>query len=192
MVDDPNLLWFGFFLWLGITLLVLSLFGSKSKEKALKSGSLTDTLLAKQAADAIEIEQLRQQCQRLRLQLEEQSTQLSGDFQDKTFEQLRPLLINYPTARQMAEAKPDLSAKNLVALLTPLENLTESWGYEPIGKPWEQVSYDPQLHQPDADDITEGELVYIRFVGYRDGERILYPAKVSRILPGGIKFKDEG
>jgi hypothetical protein len=43
------------------------------------------------------------------------------------------------------------------------------------------------LHQPDVEDITEGELVYIRFVGYREGERILAPAKVSRTLPPGMK-----
>jgi hypothetical protein len=79
-----------------------------------------------------------------------------------------------------------LPAKNLVALFTPLENLLKSWGYEPIGTPWEQAPYNPQLHQPDVSDITEGELVYIRFVGYRDADRILSPAKVSRTLPPGI------
>ena len=37
------------------------------------------------------------------------------------------------------------------------------------------------------EDIQPEELVYIRFVGYREGEQILCPAKVSRTLPGGIK-----
>ena len=32
----------------------------------------------------------------------------------------------------------------------------------------------------------EGELVYIRFVGYQNGDKILYPAKVSRTLPPGF------
>ena len=32
----------------------------------------------------------------------------------------------------------------------------------------------------------EGELVYIRFIGYQKGDNILYPAKVSRTLPGRL------
>ena len=139
------------------------------------------------STSATEIEQLRQQCLRLREELQQQASQLRTDERDSTFEQLQTLLTNYPTARIMVQSKSDLPAKNLVALFTPLENLLKSWGYEPIGTPWEQVPYDPQLHQPDADDIAVGELVYIRFVGYRDGDRILSPAKVSRTLPPGIK-----
>lgn len=140
-----------------------------------------------EATDATEIAELRQQCFRLREELQQQKTQLTIDFRNATFELLQTLLTNYPTARKMAEAKPDLPAKNLSALFTPLENLLKSWNLEMIGSAWEQVVYNPQLHQPDVEDITEGELVYVRFVGYRDGERILAPAKVSRTLPGGMK-----
>jgi molecular chaperone GrpE (heat shock protein) len=139
------------------------------------------------ATDAGEIEELRQQCLRLRGELQQQKNQLTDDFRYSTFEQLQTLLTQYPAARKRAEAKPDLPAKNLCALFTPLENLLSSWGFETIGSAWEQVAYNPQLHQPDVEDITEGELVYVRFVGYRDGERILCPAKVSRTLPGGMK-----
>jgi len=134
-----------------------------------------------------EIEELRQQCFRLREELQQQKTQLTADFRRATFEQLQTLLTSYPAASKMAEAKPNMPAKNLSALFTPLENLLSSWDFETIGSAWEQVTYNPQLHQPDVEDITEGELVYIRFVGYRDGERILAPAKVSRTLPAGIK-----
>lgn len=134
-----------------------------------------------------EIEELRQQCFRLREELQQQKTQLTADFRRATFEQLQTLLTNYPAARKMAEAKPDMPAKNLSALFTPLENLLSSWDFQTIGSAWEQTAYNPQLHQPDAEDITEGELVYIRFVGYREGERILAPAKVSRTLPPGMK-----
>ena len=134
-----------------------------------------------------EIEELKQQCFRLREELQQQKTQLTADFRRATFEQLQTLLTNYPAARKMAEAKPDMPAKNLSALFTPLENLLSSWDFETIGSAWEQTIYNPQLHQPDVEDITEGELVYIRFVGYRNGEQILTPAKVSRTLPGGIK-----
>ena len=134
-----------------------------------------------------EIEELRQQCLRLREELQQQKAQLTADFRRATFEQLQTLLTNYPAARKRAEAQPDMPAKNLSALFTPLENLLSSWDFQTIGSVWEQTAYNPQLHQPDVEDITEGELVYIRFVGYREGERILAPAKVSRTLPPGMK-----
>jgi hypothetical protein len=64
--------------------------------------------------------------------------------------------------------------------------LLADWGYEPIAEVWEQVAYDPQLHQADEEDIAEGETVFVRFIGYRDGDTILAPAKVSRTLPPGV------
>ncbi|MDB9315485.1 helix-turn-helix domain-containing protein [Spirulina sp. CS-785/01] len=130
-----------------------------------------------------EVTQLQQQCRRLRNELQQQSQQLPQDIKQATFEQLQTLLMNYPTATVMAQSKPALPAKNFIPLFTPLKNLLQSWGYEPIGSAWEKVSFDPQLHQPDSPDIQAGEPVYIRFVGYREGDRILCPAKVSRYLP---------
>jgi molecular chaperone GrpE (heat shock protein) len=132
------------------------------------------------------IKDLELQCQRLREELKQQSQQLQSDFQQETFTQLQTLLSNYPTVKKMALAKPDLPAKNLVSLFTSLDNLITNWGYNAIGETWEQVNYNPQLHQADSDDIQEGELVYIRFIGYQDGDKVLYPAKVSRTLPPGF------
>ncbi|MBD2570474.1 molecular chaperone GrpE [Anabaena lutea] len=132
------------------------------------------------------IKELEIQCQRLREELKQQSQQLQSDFQNETFTQLQTLLSNYPTVKKMALAKPELPAKNLISLLTSLDNLITTWGYNAIGETWEQVNYNPQLHQADSDDIQEGELVYIRFIGYQNGDKILYPAKVSRTLPAGF------
>ncbi|NER30054.1 MAG: helix-turn-helix domain-containing protein, partial [Symploca sp. SIO1C4] len=121
------------------------------------------------AVDTAEIEQLRQQCQQLQEELQQQLHQLRANERRSTFCQLQTLLTNYPTARSIVQRKPDLPAKNLVAILMSLDNLLKSWGYQFIGSVWEQVPYNPQLHQPDTDDIQPGELVYIRFVGYREG-----------------------
>lgn len=103
--------------------------------------------------------------------------------QRQTFEQLQTLLVNYPTVTKAAQAKPEMLAKHVTPLFTPLENLLDSWGYAAIGEPWAAVEFDPQLHQPDVADIEPGEAVYVRFVGYRYGEVIVCPAKVSRTLP---------
>jgi hypothetical protein len=105
--------------------------------------------------------------------------------QREVFAQLQTLLVNYPTVAKAAQAKPEMPAKNIVPLFTTLGNLMAAWGYVPIGQPWEKVEFNPQLHQPDVADIQPGELVYVRFIGYRDGADILVPAKVSRNLPQG-------
>jgi molecular chaperone GrpE (heat shock protein) len=163
---------FAIFLWLIITIFLLYLFGDRERSQQ-SSANL----------ELKEIDVLKKQCQRLKQELQQQSQLSKIEINRAIFERLQTLLTNYPTACMVAQTKPDLPAKNLVALFTPLENLLSSWGYQAIGQPWEQISYDPQLHQPDNDDIIEGELVYIRFVGYRDRDKILVPAKVSRQLP---------
>jgi molecular chaperone GrpE (heat shock protein) len=149
-----------------------------------------DTIIDNQSVNSPDTEQkikdLEIQCQRLREELKQQSQQLQTDFQQETFTQLQTLLSNYPTVKKMALAKPELPAKNLSSLFTSLDSLITNWGYTAIGETWKQVNYNPQLHQADSDDIQEGELVYIRFIGYQNGDKVLYPAKISRTLPGGF------
>jgi hypothetical protein len=187
----------GIFFWLIISIFFLITFGSssgkndnkfnpakKTPSNTVKENNLNDLT---NNDNREEIINLQKQCQRLREELEAQSSLLKSDFRSEVFEQLQTLLTNYPTAREMAKVKPDLPAKNLISLFTSLENLLENWGYETIGKPWEEVNYNPQIHQADSDDIEVGESVYIRFVGYRDGENILYPAKVSLNLPSNLQ-----
>jgi predicted RNase H-like nuclease (RuvC/YqgF family) len=134
-----------------------------------------------------EIMALTQQCQRLREELKTQGEQVRVDAIVGGFEQIQTLLTQYPSVRKMVESQPELPARNIVALLTSLENILKFWECQSIGKPWEMVEYNPQLHQGDVDDIQIGESVYIRFIGYQRGDRILIPAKVSRTLPLGAK-----
>ena len=181
MTDDPELFWFGVVLTFVTICFTLSLVGTGTKALAIPPTATSDV---NSIANA-HIAELQQQCQRLRAELQQQKTQLKVDFQDNTFAQLQSLLTHYPSARKMAERKPDLPARNFNALFTPLDNLLQSWHVEPIGAVWEEVSFNPQLHQPDAEDIATGEPVYVRFVGYTQGDRILSPAKVSRTLPEG-------
>lgn len=133
----------------------------------------------------VQVKELKQQCARLRSQLEVQSTQTQQDSATKAFEQIQSLLTQYPSVRRMTETKPDLPARNLVGMFTALDNLANFWGYQTIGEPWKQVEFDPQLHQGDVADLVPGEVVYVRFVGYRSNNQILVPAKVSRTLPTG-------
>ncbi len=173
-MTDSNLIGFGIVLTVGCSSLILGWMS----EGVDRSNPPQDSEL--------KITELQQQCQRLREELISQKAQLSSDFSNAAFEQLQTLLTNYPSACKMAQTMPNLPARNLIALFTSLENLLQNWGIEAIGSPWQSVSYDPRLHQPDVDDMDVGECVYIRFVGYqrRDNpHQILCPAKVSRTLP---------
>jgi molecular chaperone GrpE (heat shock protein) len=177
-VQSPDLTGFSWFI-IGLAVLVAIGFRSRVNSTQPHSTQAEPTT----STGASQLDELKHQCLQLRRELEQQKRELTQDLQVSTFETLRSLLINYPTATQIAQSTPDLPAKNLTALFTPLHTLLHDWGIEPIGAPWQRVVFDPIYHQPDAGDIEAGESVYIRFVGYRQGDRILCPAKVSRTLP---------
>jgi molecular chaperone GrpE (heat shock protein) len=180
MLEQINQFGFAIILVIIVYIILRVLFPENNQDTSINNQSVTSPDTEQKIKD------LELQCQRLREELKQQSQQLQSDFQNETFTQLQTLLSNYPTVKKMALAKPELPAKNLVSLFTSLDNLITSWGYTAIGETWEQVNYNPQLHQADSDDIQEGELVYIRFIGYQDGDKVLYPAKVSRTLPPGF------
>ncbi|MEE3718017.1 hypothetical protein V2H45_14850 [Tumidithrix elongata RA019] len=159
-------------------------------KKSQKNSKPAPKTVPKETADPDQIAALTQECLRLRQELETQSDRLQRDHQQNTFRLLQSLLTQYRSVQQMIRSNPNLPAQNLIALFTPLDNLMQNWGYIPIGEPWQQVPFNPQHHQGDRPDLTPGEPVYIRFIGYQvpdlSGnvvEQILVPAKVSRTLP---------
>ena len=110
-------------------------------------------------------------------------TQLKGEWQKESIALLKELLVHYPTAKLMVELKHHLPSKNLIGLLKPLEKLLQTWEVETIGEPWKRVPYNPLIHDCGEEKINQGDPVYIRWVGYYQGDRVLLPAKVSRKLP---------
>lgn len=151
---------------------------SLSKDFNLKVSDLNNKILALEKQKS----ELEKTCDNL-------PQEIKQELQAEYFEQLQSLLTNYPTAKIMVKFKPDLPAKSVICLLKPLEELLSEWEIIPVGQPWRQVKFDPNLHQPDADDIREGDLVYIRFVGYAQQDKVLVKAKVSRFLPGQEESK---
>ncbi|MDX2098337.1 MAG: hypothetical protein SFW36_11220 [Leptolyngbyaceae cyanobacterium bins.59] len=147
--------------------------------------SISPSTLSHDAHQEAMVQALKQEALRLREELMQQEQRLTEEHHQETFKQLQSLLTNYPSLRRMVQIKPDLPAKNILSLFTTLDALLVDWHYEVIGSAWESVPFDPRLHQADSPDIREGENVYVRFVGYRRGDHILCPAKVSRTLPGG-------
>lgn len=115
-------------------------------------------------------------------QLEQQRQILLQEFQQSSLELLESLLLQFPTAAQKARENPHLAAVNILPLVQkPLERLLLQWGVEAIAPVGAQLSYDPQVHQLLEGTAQLGETVKVRYTGYRQGDKLLYRAKVSPI-----------
>ncbi len=143
-----------------------------------------DKLTQYQSEAKKKIENLSVKCQELNQQLEQLPSGLQTNWQEELFTSLQYLLVNYPIAKMVAKLKPNTSIKNFIPLLKPIDDLLKQWQMESIGKPWEKVSFNPEIHYSEEEKLTPEEEVYIRLVGYKQGEKILTKAKVSRQLPG--------
>lgn len=129
-----------------------------------------------------ELEILKSEYHRLHAQFQDQKTHLRQEYQQSTLQILEPLLLQWPTAAYAARKNPEAPAVKILPLLRPLERLLTSWGVVPIGEVGTETVYDPQWHQlmPDGgQQLQRGERVRVRYVGYRQGEQLLYRAKVS-------------
>lgn len=130
------------------------------------------------------IVRLQQEYQRQQQQLQTQKEHLLVAYQQSTIQALEPLLLQWPTAAYAARKNPDAPAVKLLPLLSPLEKLLASWGVIPIGEVGTETTYDPQWHQvmPMAGQpLRPGDPVRVRYLGYRQGEQLLYRAKVSPV-----------
>jgi molecular chaperone GrpE (heat shock protein) len=124
---------------------------------------------------------LREEYQRLQQKLEQQKLELRSQFERETIQQLESLILQLPSAAYAAQQNPNMLAKNILPLLRPLETLLQKWGITVIGAVGAEVAYDPHQHQlmEGSDQIEERHIAIVRYVGYRQGEKLLYRARVS-------------
>lgn len=113
--------------------------------------------------------------------LEKQQDNLQQEFQQSVLNIIESWLLQWPTVVAIVKENPKFPANNLIPLVKPLENLLTAWGIEAIGKVGEELPYDPQLHQLMEGIIQPEGIVKIRYLGYRQGEKLLYKAKVSSV-----------
>lgn len=139
--------------------------------------NVTSTGESKQAITA-----LKQEYQRLQAQLEQQRQALWQEFQQSSLQVLESWLLQWPTAAHKAQENPHLPAVRLLPLVRPMEQLLQQWGVEAIAPVGAEMPYDPQLHQLLEGTAQPGERVKVRYTGYRQGDKLLYRAKVSPIL----------
>lgn len=128
-----------------------------------------------------QIAELKREYQRLLVQLEQQRQTLWQEFQQSSLGVLESWLLQWPTAAQKAQENPQLAAVKLLPLLRPMEQLLQQWGVEAIAPVGAKLPYDPLLHQLMEGTAQPGEIVKIRYTGYRKGDKLLHRAKVSPV-----------
>lgn len=147
--------------------------------------SLTE-LLATFAPGSVELEQpassaIEQEYQQLQAELARQRESLMQEFQLSSLQILESWMLQWPTAANAARDNETLPAVKLLPLLRPVEQLLQQWGVESIAPVGTEIPYDPQQHQLLEGTAQPGEIVKVRYAGYRQGDKLLYRAKVSPI-----------
>jgi molecular chaperone GrpE (heat shock protein) len=132
------------------------------------------------ADHSAEIERLQSEYQRLQQQFDQQRETLVQEFQHQAITILESWLLQWPTAAAAAHKNPQFPAIKLLPLMKPLANLLQQWEIEAIAAVGESVSYNPQWHQLMDGTVEAGSTVIVRYVGYRQGKKLLYRAKVSQ------------
>jgi transcriptional regulator with XRE-family HTH domain len=109
-------------------------------------------------------------------------------FQAEVLHILESLILQWPTAAHIAQQNPTFAAVKLVPLMKPIEQLLQSWDIEAIAAVGEAVAYDPTIHQWTGDSAPPERHcpVEVSHVGYRQGERLLYRAKVRAPKPEAV------
>lgn len=126
---------------------------------------------------------LKREYERSQAQLAVQRQELWQEFQHSSLQVIESWLLQWPTAAQKARENPELAAVKLLPLVRPIEQLMQQWQVEAIASVGAEVSYDPQLHQLLEGTAQPGEKVKVRYIGYRQAEKLLYRARVSYISP---------
>ncbi len=129
-----------------------------------------------------QIADLQTEYQRSQQQLAQQQELLQQKFQESILQVLESLFLQFPTAAYKAQENPQLPAVKIIPLVQkPLDQLLQAWGLEAIAVVGAEVPYNPQEHQLMDGNLAPGEIVKVRYTGYRQGNKLLYRAKVSPV-----------
>lgn len=124
---------------------------------------------------------ISQDYKNLQQKYSQQEQELTQKFQLSSLETLESLLLQLPTVVKAVNNNPDLPAIRLLPLLNPIQQLLKSWGIEEIGSVGAEIPYNPTEHQLMEGTANLGDLVEVRYIGYRQGDLLLYRAKVSSL-----------
>ncbi|WRH66132.1 MAG: hypothetical protein RSE13_21130 [Planktothrix sp. GU0601_MAG3] len=124
---------------------------------------------------------LEQEYQHLQTQMLQQRSVLLEEWRRESLHTLESWLLQWPTVVYRVQENPQLSAVKLLRFVSPVEQLMGEWGVEAIAPVGAEIPYDPHLHQLLEGTAQPGQPVIVRYTGYRQGNKLLYRAKVSPV-----------
>jgi DNA-binding Xre family transcriptional regulator len=124
-------------------------------------------------------DELQQEYQHLQQQLQQQRQTLEAEFQDRSLQTLESFLTYFPSAKYAATNNPNFPASKIFPLVQSIDRLIQQWGVSVIGEIGTQIAYDPRWHQLIEGTAKPNELVTVRYVGYRQDDKLIFRAKVS-------------
>lgn len=165
------------------TLLKLSEILQVSLSQLLKmfSPDFIATNYSLQEEESSALTSLQQEYQRLQQQLEKQRETLRQEFQLSSLQALESWLVQWPTAAYAAQQNEQLPAVRLLPLMRPVHQLLQEWGVNAIASVGSEIPFDPQEHQLLEGTAQVGDMVRVRYAGYRLREKLLYRVQVSPI-----------
>jgi transcriptional regulator with XRE-family HTH domain len=125
---------------------------------------------------------VRQEYQHLQQQLQQQRDTLQAEFQHQSLQIIESFLTYFPTAKHAASHNPDFPASKLFPIVQSIDKLLAHWQVTVIGTVGAEIPYDPQWHQSIEGQIAPHELVTVRYVGYRQQDKLIFRAKVSKVV----------
>jgi molecular chaperone GrpE (heat shock protein) len=131
------------------------------------------------ASQQQELAILRQEYQHLQQQLQQQRETLAAEFQYQSLHTLESFLTYFPAAKYAAMNNPNFPASKIFPLVQSIDRLIEQWGVTVIGEIGAKIAYDPRWHQLIEGTANPDELVTVRYVGYRQDDKLIFRAKVS-------------
>lgn len=129
-----------------------------------------------------QIEELKNEYQRVSLTLSQQRQVLQQEFQQSSLQTLESLLLQWPTVVYKVKENPELAAIKILPLVNQsLEKLLQAWEVTAIAFVGAEIPYNPQLHQLTEGTAESGEIVKVRRVGYMHYDTLLHRATVAKV-----------
>jgi DNA-binding Xre family transcriptional regulator len=122
---------------------------------------------------------LQQEYRQLQQQLELQRDTLQSDFQSQSLQTIESFLTYFPAAKYAATNNPAFPASKIFPLVQSIDQLISQWGVTILGEIGTKIAYDPRWHQLIEGTAHPNELVTVRYLGYRQNDKLIFRAKVS-------------
>ncbi len=127
------------------------------------------------------IESLLREAEAQRGAVQGEAATAAADRMGRLLKHLAPLVAQADAMKHFQDSGRAITAEDALAIVARIEAAIAEEGVERIGAAGEETAFDSRRHQRlSGGDVRDGDPVEVRFIGFRQGERILAKALVSR------------